>query len=78
MFLFFVYLISRFQMVYFLHVRKKANVIPFFKKGDRHNIKNYRPVSLLSSISKIFEKAVHSHLYKYCELNYLLSDTLWL
>ena len=53
---------------------KKANVIPIFKKGGRHNIKNYRPVSLLSFISKIFEKAVYSHLYKYCELNDLLSD----
>ena len=39
---------------------KKANVVPVFKKGDRHNITNYRPVSLLSCLSKVFEKVVHT------------------
>ena len=35
---------------------KIAAVLPFFKKEDRLNKKNYRPISVLSSISKIFEK----------------------
>ena len=35
---------------------KIAKVIPFFKKGDESLIKNYRPISLLSSISKVFER----------------------
>ena len=37
---------------------KMAKIVPIFKKGDRHHIKNYRPISLLTSISKVFEKAV--------------------
>ena len=35
---------------------KKANVIPLFKKGNMALCENYRPVSLLSMKSKIFEK----------------------
>jgi len=37
---------------------KSAVVIPIFKKGDPHCLENYRPVSLLSSFTKIFEIAM--------------------
>jgi hypothetical protein len=35
---------------------KLAHVIPLFKAGDKSFPSNYRPVSLLFSVSKIFEK----------------------
>ena len=35
---------------------KSANVSPLYKKDNRNEITNYRPISLLSSVSKIFEK----------------------
>ena len=35
---------------------KVARVIPLHKKGNKHEITNYRPISNLCSISKIFEK----------------------
>ncbi len=35
---------------------KKCRVIPIFKAGDSLDVDNYRPISLLSSISKILEK----------------------
>ena len=35
---------------------KIAKVIPIFKKRDKGKPENYRPLSLLSSISKVFEK----------------------
>ena len=35
---------------------KLANLIPIFKSGDNDKIGNYRPVSLLTIVSKVFEK----------------------
>jgi hypothetical protein len=48
---------------------KIAKVIPIFKKGDKLLVSNYRPISLLSNINKIFEKLVYSRLYSFLELN---------
>ena len=52
---------------------KIAQVIPIFKnKGDKMLVSNYRPISLLSNINKIFEKLVYSRLYSFLTLhNYL-------
>ncbi|CAL4070075.1 unnamed protein product, partial [Meganyctiphanes norvegica] len=36
-----------------------------FKKGDKSNMTNYRPISVLSCINKIFEKLLHKRLYTY-------------
>ena len=46
---------------------KKAQVCPIFKKGDCMDKKNYRPVSVLPIISKIFEKAISSQLTDFFE-----------
>ena len=54
---------------------KIAEVIPLFKKGDESLIENYRPISLLSSISKVFERIVFNQLYKYLDDNNLLFDS---
>ena len=57
---------------------KLANVIPIFKKDDRQSKLNYRPVSLLDLLSKIFEKIVYIRLYNFLSeiffLNPLQSD----
>ena len=37
---------------------KFAEITPIFKKGDKNAPSNYRPISLLTSFSKIFEKAI--------------------
>jgi hypothetical protein len=41
---------------------KIANIIPIFKSGDQENIGNYRPISLLTTFSKIFERAFNNRL----------------
>ena len=43
---------------------KIAKVIPLFKKGDKSIFSNYRPIFLLLSISKLFEKVIYQQLYK--------------
>jgi hypothetical protein len=43
---------------------KIARVTPVFKSGNRSDIKNYRPISILNCFSKIFEKVLYSIIYK--------------
>ena len=52
---------------------KTAKVKPLFKKGARVDPNNYRPISLLSSLSKVFEKIILNQLTQYFESNSLLS-----
>ena len=51
---------------------KIAKIVPLYKNNDRHDIKNYRPISLLPSISKIFEKVAHDQIFQYFTDNKLL------
>jgi|GEM_PF-2076559 len=52
---------------------KQAIVMPLYKnKGNKSDPKNYRPISILCSISKIFEKIV----YKKLKQHFLMADTL--
>ena len=44
---------------------KNADVIPIFKKDDNMNKVNYRPVSLLPTIAKVFERLIHRQLSEY-------------
>jgi hypothetical protein len=51
---------------------KLCRVIPIFKSGDILNCDNYRPISLLSSISKVLEKIVSKKLISHLLTNDLL------
>ena len=53
---------------------KLANVLPLFKKGVKDNIGNYRPVSLLSCVSKFFEKVIFKHVFNYIRDNNIISE----
>ena len=44
---------------------KLAHVTPLFKKGEKNNVSNYRPVALLSCCGKIFERIVFKHMYNF-------------
>lgn len=48
---------------------KYANVIPIYKKYSKENPENYRPVSVLPSLSKIFEKIAHDQLSVFLNYN---------
>ena len=44
---------------------KKSNVCPVFKKNDKQIKSNYRPISLLCNVSKVFERLIFNVLYEY-------------
>ena len=48
---------------------KTAKVIPIFKKGSTDLLNNYRPISLLTSISKLFERIIYNRLLSFLERN---------
>ena len=49
----------------FPDILKVAKVCPIFKSGDKSDFQNYRPISVLPSFSKIFEKVVQNRLLSY-------------
>ena len=53
---------------------KSSHVILIHKKDYPKNKSNYRPISLLCNISKIFERLVHQKLYSFLQHNTLLSS----
>ena len=53
---------------------KLARVSPIFKKGDKTDMNNYRPISVISAVAKIFEKAIYDQLQEYLNENSLLSN----
>ena len=44
---------------------KEAKVKPLFKNGSKEDVNNYRPISILPTISKLIEKWVESQFFKY-------------
>ena len=51
---------------------KLARVIPLFKKGDKLDINNYRPISLLTCFTKIFEKVIFNRLLNFFDKHSVL------
>ena len=52
---------------------KVADVVPCFKKGDKHSPSNYRPISLLPVLSKIMERLVNKAMWKHLNDQKLIS-----
>ena len=56
----------------FADLLKISKIVPLYKKDDDTNLSNYRPISLLPSISKIFEKVILEQLSTYLDNNNLI------
>ena len=56
-----------FETKTFPDILKNAIIKPIFKKDDKNDISNYRPISILPVISKIFERATLNQLIEYFE-----------
>ena len=56
------------------HLLKISKICPIYKKGDKSDLSNYRPISILPNFSKILEKLVYNRLVTYLEKHSILSD----
>jgi len=55
--------------------RLKYSIIkPLYKKGDKTDPSNYRPISMLTSFSKVLEKALYNRLIEYLNYNNILNS----
>ena len=53
---------------------KLARVSPIFKDGDAEELSNYRPIFIISSISRIFEKLIYNQLIEFLQRNEVLGN----
>ena len=53
---------------------KLAKVTPVFKDGNRNDCGNYRPISVISVVAKVFEKLVYQQLKSFMTINNVLVD----
>jgi hypothetical protein len=56
------------------NIWKIAKVVPLFKSGNKNDLNNYRPISILPNVSKVIESIVFDHIHHYLLDNKLLSD----
>jgi hypothetical protein len=65
-----------FKFGIFPDMMKKAKITPLFKKGDRQDIRNYRPIAVLPVFSKILEKIMYNRLLSFVQKFKILTDEL--
>ena len=53
---------------------KISKVLPLHKEGDKHELTNYRPIPLLPTIGKIFEKLIYNRLVQFLDRYHILSE----
>ena len=51
----------------FLNALKHADIVPVHKKKSKLSKKNYRPISILPNIYKIYERCLYDHIATYSE-----------
>ena len=56
-------------------ILKKARVVPLHKNGSKLLLNNYRPISVLSNINKIFETFIHTRMSSFISRHNILFDS---
>ena len=54
---------------------KLADTVPLYKGKDRCVVDNYRPISLLITLSKVLEKLMHKRIYSFLESKGLIYNS---
>lgn len=52
---------------------KESNVTPIYKAGNRNNVENYRPISVINSFAKIFEQTIKVRLIEFVDKHHVIS-----
>ena len=66
---------NMFDIGYFPEIWKVSHVVPIYKyKGQKTDKANYRPISLLPTLSKLCESVVHKRLLDHCMKNNIITD----
>jgi len=63
-----------FQTGIFPDMMKEAKIKPLFKKGDRQDIQNYRPISILSVFPKPLAKLMHNRVLLFLKRHNILPN----
>lgn len=59
---------------YFPEKWTEGVIIPLHKKGDANNVNNYRGITLVSCLSKLFTSVLNKRIVNFCETNNVISD----
>ena len=54
---------------------KIGKITPIHKGGDKHDIGNYRPITVLTIFSKVFEKLIYTRLTAFINKHHILSES---
>ena len=65
---------SSFEQGVFPQALKTAKVVPVHEGGSKTDIKNYRPISLLATFSKVFEKLMHNRVINFLDTYNILCE----
>ena len=52
---------------------KCARVTPLFKQGESFELNNYRPISVISVVAKVFQRIVYDQLYNFLKSEEIIS-----
>jgi hypothetical protein len=58
----------------FPDIWKKGKVTPIYKSGDQTSSNNYRPITILPTLSKLLERIVHRQIYNYLQEHKFLAS----
>lgn len=53
---------------------KTTIIVPIYKKGNKNDPQNYRPISLLSTLNKILEKVLHNRITKHIQRKNIINS----
>ena len=62
------------ELEHFPSVWAKGNIVPIFKSGDSKNTNNYRGITLLSCVGKLFTRIINDRLSEWAERNSIITE----